>query len=154
MRMAPNEMQAEVLRLTAEAGGVLKPWALVDAAEPEDSPIHDWFEWDDGEAARAWRVEQARQLIQVCVTVIERPKQEPVAVRALVSLPSDRAEGGYRLMTDVLDDEGMRKEMLADALGELQRIKVKYATLRELAPVFEVIDQTAAKHGAEARKTA
>lgn len=152
MKMAPVAMQKEVMRLAQEAGGVLKPAALVRSAEPADSPIHGWFEWDDGAAAQAWRIEQARQLIQVTVTTIEKPKAEPVTVRALVSLPRDRTEGGYRLTTAVLGDAELREEMLADALDELHRIKTKYATLRELAPVFTVIDTTTEQY-AKTRRT-
>jgi len=152
MHQASQEMQAEVLRLANANGGLLKPQAVVDAAEPEDSPIHGWFTWDDSEAARAWRVEQARQLIQVTVTILDRPKGEPVTVRALVSLPSDRKdEGGYRLTAAVVSDADMRAEMLTDALGELERIKHKYATLKELVPIFEALDRVKTRAEKRAR---
>lgn len=44
--------------------GKLKPEKVLDAAEPEDSPIHDCFDWDDATAAHSHRLEQARTLIR------------------------------------------------------------------------------------------
>jgi hypothetical protein len=143
MKMAPAEMQQEVMRLAEVSGGLLKPHAVVDAARAEESPLHGWFEWDDTAAAEAWRVEQARQLIQVTVTVIETSSQKAVSVRALVSLPRDRQAGGYRVVTTVLGDSELRAEMLADALAELNRVRQRYSTLRELAPVFAAIESLA-----------
>jgi hypothetical protein len=140
MKKATPEMQAELEAIAARAGGMLSPHAVVEAAEPEDSVLHEWFEWDDGAAATAWRIEQARDLIQVSVTVIEGPKREAVEVRTYVSLPSDRKSGGYRVMVSVLQDGEQRAEMLADALRELKRLRARYALLTELSEVFAAVD--------------
>jgi len=141
MQSMTNEIQTELEALAARNGGVLSVHAVVEAAEPEDSVLHDWFEWDDGEAAALWRLEQARQLIRVAVTVIDRPDTKPVEVRTFVSLPSDRHAGGYRLTVRCLEDSDLRGEMLADALRELNRLRAKYQTLKELAPVFRALDK-------------
>ena len=38
------------------SGGVFGAEAVVEAARPEDAPLHSYFEWDDTEAARRYRL--------------------------------------------------------------------------------------------------
>jgi hypothetical protein len=106
--------------------------------------LHSRLDWDDATAGHAWRLHQARNLIRVTVTVLPSGN-EPV--RAFVSLTTDRrAEGGgYRSLPSVLSDGERRRQMLADAFAELAVVRRKYATLAELAAVFEAIDAAAAK---------
>lgn len=127
---------ATLKRIAAENGGLLLPGAVVNAARPVSSVLHSRFEWDDSKAGEAYRIWQARQLIRVCVEVIPQT-DKPVEV--FVSLTSDRDDGGYRMQTKVLSDAEMRKQLLADALAELEVFREKYARLRELAVVFASI---------------
>lgn len=115
--------------------GKLQPSDVVSAARKESSPLHKWFTWDDDEAAEAWRLHEARNLIRV-YAVRELEKEEPDLQRVHVSLRSDRKDGGYRVLADVLDDEELRGQMLADALEDLRYFRRKYQRLKELDPVF------------------
>jgi hypothetical protein len=45
--------------------GKLDPETVVAAAENVKSPLHHLFTWDDSEAARQWRLEQARSIIRL-----------------------------------------------------------------------------------------
>lgn len=95
--------------------GLLKPSSVVDAARNPDSPLHGHFCWDDTEAAEKWREEQARQLIRNIRIIVDL--NEPVEVRAYVSLPADREAGnGYRKMMDVVSSDFMRRQ-LAEEIG-------------------------------------
>jgi hypothetical protein len=129
-------IKQELERIAAENGGVLYPGHVVNAARPVASPLHSQFEWDDSEAAEKYRLHQARQLISVVVQYIGNdPSKEPVPV--FVSLRSDRGQrGGYRTIVSVLSDEGLRQQLLEDALAELETFRKKYGHLRELARVF------------------
>ena len=133
-------IQRELRRIAKENGGILKPEAVVDAARPEDSPLHGRFCWADDEAARLYRIFQARQLIRVSVQVVTGKGEKEYVVRAFVSLSPDREEdgGGYRLITTVMGDADMRAQMLSDALSEMELFAEKYGTLTELAEVFVV----------------
>lgn len=118
--------------------GILRPEDVVDYAKNPGTALHSQFEWDDTEAARQYRLEQARRVIRVSVTLIEVDQPE---TRVYVSLASDRvAGGGYRPTQTVLSDKEMRSEMLAMARSELKRVREKYKHLTELAKVFEAID--------------
>lgn len=136
-----KDATAELHRLQKQApSGLLRPEAVVEHAADESSALHRYFTWDDGEAAQAYRLLQARQLIRVAVTVLESTSDR---VRAFVSLTSDRkVDGGYRAMVDVLDDPTLLDQMLADAKAELSAFTRKYRMLREageLSGVFEAI---------------
>jgi len=116
---------------------LLHPAALVKAASKPTSPLHSWFEWDDDAAAEAYRLEQARHLIRVCVATIS-DDTEPI--RAFVHLLSD--ERGYRDTGAVLENTDLRAELLEQALREAERYRAKYQHLEELAAIFAAIETT------------
>lgn len=129
----------ELTEIARANGGVLKAEVVVEVAADKSSPLHSWFEWDDTEAAHQWRLQQARQLIRVCVETWE-PNQEPV--RVFVNLTTDRYQeegGGYRSTAVVLANAKMREQMLQDALEELGRVKKKYAQLKELTSIWDAL---------------
>lgn len=133
-------------------GGRLTPENVVKEAKRRGSPLRDYFTWDDSEAARCWRIEQAKHLIRrVRVVVIQGP-QEPV--RAFVNLTSDRkpgqggvaGDGLYRPIERVLDDSALRAQLVEDAMHEMRAFKNKYARLTELNEVFAAMDQAIQRH--------
>ena len=129
---------AELKRIAAANGGILKPEVVVQKARAKSSPLHSRFTWDDTEAAEQHRLWQARQLISVSVELIEGV-ENPVDV--FVSLTPDRGKGarGYRVMTDVLSDKELKEQMLIDALNELRVFQQKYSRLKELSEVFRAV---------------
>jgi hypothetical protein len=131
-------------KLASENDGLLMPEDVVDAARPLSSPLHSRFEWDNGKAAEAYRIWQARQLLRVCIETIPQ-SDNPVEV--FVSLSSDRKEGGYRIQTQVLSDAQMRNQLLADAMAELALFREKYSRLKELASVFKAIRKVSKRKG-------
>ena len=108
-----NEERDLLMQIARRNGGVLKVDDVLEEAKSENSLLHKHFEWDDTAAADKYRRDQARYLIQKCkITLIEN---EPVSIRAFVSLPSDRdSGGGYRLTSEVVTDERRREELLHD----------------------------------------
>ncbi|RRU74158.1 hypothetical protein [Stenotrophomonas maltophilia] len=129
-------IRAELEQL--KTAGVIRPADVVSRAADPESAMHSWFEWDDGEAAQAYRLQQARQLLRVFVTV---QAKDSSPVRAFVSLGSDRyGEGGYRALAEVLSDEQMRAQLLADAIKELRTSEKKYRQLQELSGVWSALD--------------
>lgn len=109
-------MKAErelLTRMARRNGGMLEIDDVLKEAEDKSSILHKHFEWDDSEAADLYRRQQARALIQKCK--IQLVETEPVMIRAFVSLPTDRTNGGgYRLMSEVVTDDSMKEEMIRD----------------------------------------
>lgn len=137
MKTRSNAVTTELKRIAKANGGILQPAAIVEAATPEDSPLHSRFEWDDSKASHEYRLFQARQLIRVSVHVISGVSSEPE--RIWVSLRQDREAvgGGYRPLVEVLTDENMRQQLLHEALEDMEYFSRKYARLEELAGVFK-----------------
>ena len=108
-----EEEKKLLTQMARQNNGVLKVEDVLREARDETSILHRHFEWDDSEAAEQYRKQQARALIQRCkISLVET---DPVRVRAFVSLPTDRENGGgYRLTSEVLGDESMKEELLHD----------------------------------------
>ncbi len=121
--------------------GMLKPEKVVEYASGEDTHLHRCFEWNDGKAAKQYRLDQARKQISMYVMVVQGPKG-PVQIRAFQSLPSDRREGlGYRRTTDILQDQELVAELVGSAMKDLAVVKARYEAVAALAPVWAAAEE-------------
>lgn len=138
MSRLKDRIAEELAEVRALHDGYLRPADVVEFARDPDTALHTQFEWDDSEAAAQYRLIQARTVIRMDVTVIS---SSPAPIRANVSLLTDRQAGnGYRQMVDVLADEDLRRQLLAQALSELQTVKRRYEHLSALARVWDAVD--------------
>lgn len=137
MKRDHDAIRAELERL--KSGGVIRPVDVVEAARDEESPLHDWFQWDDDEAAHQFRLLQARNLLRVYVNV--EPSKDSEPVRAFVSLTSDRAKegGGYRALAEVMGDDAMREQLLRDAFVQFRNMQKRYQHLKQLSKVWDAV---------------
>jgi hypothetical protein len=136
--MKRDQYLAELREISSQNGGMLRPPDVIEFAKNPKTALHGCFTWDDTEAAHAWRLQQARQVIRVAVTVL--PGEDPLKYRAFVSLKDDRYnDQGYRAMVDVMSDGHLRTTVLAEAMMEMQTFMSKYEGLKELAGVFEAM---------------
>lgn len=132
--------------IAAANNGYLSPTHVVDAARDEGSPLHDEFEWDDTEAADAYRLAQAGALIRrVRFTVVRQdgdPKKVQISTaRAYQSRVSARTTGGgYESVVDILADQEKREELLQQVLRELDAYRKRYAEIMALSGVWRAID--------------
>lgn len=129
------------------SNGELTPKALVDASRPEDAPLHPAFEWNDAVAAERYRETQAQYIIRH-IEVVPEVTQTPT--RAFVSITREpkgekrKPEYFYHTISEVMNDENMKQQLLAQAFSDLAAFKRKYITLSELADVFAAIDKLVA----------
>src|SRR2546430_871749 len=65
-------------KIRRENDGELPPAAVLEAAKPLNSPIHDEFEWDDAKAALIQRLDRAQYLIRMLVVI---KTYDPVPMR-------------------------------------------------------------------------
>lgn len=131
----------ELARIEAEHGS-LSPSLVVDASRDENAVLHPVFDWNDKTAAEKYRRVQAGNLIRaVVVQVEEAPSVGPV--RAFVNIKAEgyAREGQYLNVYDALSDEETRRQMVNNALAELESVRRKYRGLAELDAVFSEIDR-------------
>lgn len=115
---------------------------VVNFARNPATALHNRFNWNDSEAAQAYRLWQAREvIIQIAVKLVEGKEEK---YRIFVSLVSDRKRdgGGYRSIQAILRNPKLRRQFLAEALADFQRWKSKYHTLVELAEIFDAGSRT------------
>lgn len=149
LRAARQEVKAELARLNAKHGG-LRPSVVVKAAEPKTSPLHSEFEWDDSKAGREYRLEQARKLIRVTVTVIEHG-DGTTTVDPYIHVPATQAErmengggeGVYLPMSVVVQDADAFSRALTALLTKLNAAKAAAEELRAAADSSKEPDRMA-----------
>lgn len=139
-------------RLAALNGGRLTPDAVVQDAKSAKSPLHDQFEWDDSEAARQWRLQQARDLIRSVRIEIEVNERIVSTVCYVRDPRAASEEQGYvevqKLRTEAdLAREAMLRE-LASASALVMRVQGLAEVLgmvSEAQGVRDSLDRLAAK---------
>lgn len=138
----PQKVGDELERIRGRAGE-LTPTLVLDAARRKRSPLHPWFEWDDGSAAEKYRLWQARHL--VTSVIVERvDEMESLPVRAFVSVSREGSSTREYIPTlDAREDPFFRKQVLDRALDEALKWRRRYEDLAEFAGVVAAIDETA-----------
>ena len=124
----------EKLRVTH---GGLTAAIVVEAAHKASSPGHALFKWDDKAAAVEYRLEQARRVLRALEVTVEQCDGH---VRKFVVINESGADT-YQDLVMALSHADSRAQVLARALSELRAFRAKYAGLKELADVFELIDK-------------
>lgn len=139
-----ERVREELEQLRQNNGGeFVAPAAVVEFAKRNKrAALHKEFEWNNTKAAQQFRLEQARHLIRLYINVIETEGGD-IPARMYVSLEGDRRSkgGGYRTLESVMTNAELRSQLLQQALDELQRVRRKYQTLQELAPIFTAMDR-------------
>lgn len=139
------DIREELERIrSADKQGRLRPEAVIEYAKKnKGSALYAEFTWDDGEAADLYRLEQARKIIRVVVTVVTPPNVPTVvSVKEYVSL-SDQRGDGYEEITAVLADQDRAQVLLEDVIKRLLGIK-EVQLFEELASVNRAIQKAAA----------
>jgi len=131
--------RAELDALVQRSGDSVTPAAIVEFASDPATALHGLFEWDDEKAGPKYREQQAQAYLRLVVRVIPVDGQDR-AVRAYVSLSSDRGTNIYRPILTVLSDQTKRAELVEDALRGLQALRTKYGHLQELAQVWNAAE--------------
>jgi hypothetical protein len=137
-----NPVHAAVLALE-DRDGRLVPETVVRVAADPGSPLHSQFEWDDGKAGHAYRIEQARRLIRAVRLIVitetrtistvhyvrdpsraereqgyisvPRLQSDHDAALAMLRLEFARAAACLRRAEDLADALGLRQEVVAVA---------------------------------------
>lgn len=146
--MAPkifnNMTTQEILKQLADQHGSITPELVLDYAKPKDSPLHQFFQWDNTKAAEEYRLVQARQLIRRIKVEYVTEETKTVTVRAFhcVVPTSDDDQpslrGIYVPIESAISD--YRSQLLDQCRRDMEAFKRKYAALSEVAQVINAMD--------------
>ncbi len=129
----PNVV-GRALHRVREQYGSLTPPNIVEAARPDTSPLHRYFEWDNKAAAEQWRLQQARVLVCSVVTcAVDGEEARPV--RSFISVNK-----AYEPLEVVMSDAGMRAQALHDVREGIKSMKNKLSAFEEFADVVESLN--------------
>lgn len=126
--------------LREQCKGELTPQDVLDDARNDNSPLHSYFEWNDGEAAEQYRLQQARGLIRAVVAVYVSDDRPAVRHKAYVHIGEPGAPH-YREAGHAMSREQTRKMVLQRAWRELQAWRQRYKDLKEFSELFDVVDE-------------
>lgn len=117
--------------------GMVQPEAVVEAAADPESPLHRFFEWNDGEAAHQYRLQQARQLVV-------RIKIEEVEGPPMVNVRVQQADGsvrrGYVPTARAVADPDLYAQIRAEAHRGVQAYRNRLAAFSQAASAVSALD--------------
>lgn len=128
----------EFERIEKENGKVTSELLLKDA-EPEESPLHELFEWDDAVAGHKYRLSQATNIIVNLAVEVEK-EQKPRKIRAYYNVSDSERKGRFINAETAFSNPDTRDIVLKRAYKEMQSFMQKYENLTEFAPVFKAIE--------------
>ena len=141
---------AAITALRVKMGGGLTPADVVDVAASRKSPLHRLFTWDDTEAARQFRLQQARSVLN-CIVSIEPGETEPVPMNTNVRVGKRLT---YLDTRDAVRDDEIRERILDDALTALRSWHLRYATYREVSGLANDVKLVLERHATRKQKVA
>ncbi len=139
------------LEKMAAAGEKISAVALVAAATATNHPLHRYFEWDNSEAAKKYRLAQATSMILATRFVVVLKEQRDGLPQAVGTagknhsvrklLPAFDGEHGYRQREDVLGDPPARAAIIERKKAVLRSWCRETIDIDELSHLRELIEQ-------------
>ncbi len=133
----------ELTRIQAKNNGALTAPQVVKEAQKKKSLLHPYFDWEDNEAAKKWRLWQARNLINhIDITYVDNgvEKTKPMYLN-IKKVDNEEGERAYVDIITVGNSEYMRQQALKDALSQLIHWREKYKWLQELNTIITKITE-------------
>jgi len=127
-------IEARLARIAEECGGNLTPDAVVEDARHKKSPLHEFFDWDDSEAAHKWRIEQARSLIRSVRVEIVTEEKTVSTVRYLRNPEAGKGQG-YVDVAVLRESTDLARRALR---AEFARAKALFDRAEGLAEAFDM----------------
>jgi hypothetical protein len=116
--------------LALDQDGTLTPDAVLEAARPKGSPIHDLFTWDDKVAGARYRIEEARTVIRRVRVEIITESREIRTVGYIRDPERAHRDQGY-VKTKLLRT---RAEVAMEALdAEIMQVAARIERVRKVA---------------------
>ena len=139
-------IQEELEKIDVEENGIV-PDRVVELASDPTHPLHQCFEWDDGEAAHKYRLWQARQLIKR--VVIQTPAGSTTPKYVSVKVNYDERHRKYEPIERVVRDQDKFDFAINQCLTKVKDLAQTIEALNEYA------DNNAARvvHIAEMKRT-
>lgn len=111
---------------------------LKDAAK-KSSPLHDYVEWDDVQAANNWRLEQMKYLSRSIEVVEIDDNEQEIIAPILINIPTGPKEREYIPTHEVMANPTHRQLAVLQAAQDLKSAAEKYEYMKELSSLCKNI---------------
>lgn len=136
---ANPQASGELFEKLSETEEGLTAQTLLNANKPKNAPLHNDYEWDNDKAAEEWRLHQSRHFLNsLTVVLVNDDTAENVTTRA-VHITTELHK--YEPITAIIQNENKYDVLLKNAFSELESFKRKYEVLKELKPIFDLLDE-------------
>ena len=126
---------------------------VLTVATPKNSPIHKYFEWNDTEAARRYRLKQASDLIS-CVVYVEGDNEIRKFCAPIVVEVNEGTENTYIELDTARRSPTIWKQIVDQAMKEALAWRERYQQYKELKPIVETISKVERKRNAKVKRRA
>lgn len=120
---------------------ILTPEIIMNDARSKDSPIHDYFDWNDKTASEKYRLHSARSLLNHIKVKITHDDESEDEIRKFhhIKIKSSETQSGYVSVENVIKSEDYYSQIIKQALMEIQSWKEKYYRYQKLRPIIIAI---------------
>lgn len=131
------DLAVQELTRIEETYGSLTPDHILEASKDETAIFHPLFTWDDSEAAKQYRLQQARMIINnVQVVTISNGEERLISVYEIVALEDGRA---YKHINSMSSDD--IEQVKARTVRELNGLKQKLSVYKQFEKVLVKIGE-------------
>lgn len=115
------------------------PQQILEKARDSNTELHKCFTWDDTEAAKKWRISEARAVVRNLKIIEQNPdkQSEPTTIRVFYKTDN---ESGYKPTKLILKKPDEYKALVERCRSELLAIKQKFNSISEYEEIWEMIN--------------
>lgn len=117
------------------------PEGVVRKAQSARSKLHPYFTWDDDEAGRAWRLQEARLMLNSLEILVIGDGQEPRRTRAMhhVVVNEETHESAYVVADIVFANSAYSEQVVDKARRELEGWTHRFEEYAELGGAIPLV---------------
>jgi hypothetical protein len=140
----PDKVAKHLESIANKHGGDIQPPQVVSDARHKRSPLHRYFEWDDGAAAEQFRLAQARHLIN-SIQVLVVDDGEPIRAFHNVNLSTvdteDELARGYVTLDRAANEELLRLQIVRRLYSQAKSFAREARAFEEFAGVVRALEE-------------
>jgi len=107
---------------------------VVESAKKSNSPLHNYFEWNNKKAGGKFRIIQAGYLVHSVKIVLAKV---PVKSPSVIPIISVKKAASGELGIKTISSGSLKNQMLEKFMDDFNRFLGKYESLKELTPIYE-----------------
>jgi hypothetical protein len=131
-----KEIIDEILKVKKEKG--LLAETLLEHAKDKNSKLHNLFEWDNNLAAKKWRLQQARIIVNEIKVIVEN--KEYYAFENISLQVGEDVKREYYSRDEILTTPLLKESMVRKAYNTLLYWKEQYHNYVLFEPVIKAIE--------------